>query len=73
MIWIGIVIGIIVMQLATLIAALITNEKEDVWCIFSIFIFYPFIKLLEKIVYKIKERTRKKKLKEKQLTHQHEN
>lgn len=61
MIWIGIIIGIIVMQLASLIIAYATGENTEVWCIFSIFIFYPFIRLLQVVVDKIKRARRKKR------------
>ena len=67
MIWLGITIGIVVMQVATLLIIYITGEKEDVCMIFSIFLFFPFIRLLQKIVVKIKDKKRKKK-----STHQHE-
>lgn len=67
MIWIGIVIGIVIMQLITLIVIYTSNENEDICMIFSIFLFFPFIRLLQKIVVKIKDNKRKKK-----LTHQHE-
>lgn len=66
MIWLGIVIGIVVMQLATLIVAVVTNEREEIYLPFSIFVLFPVIKLLEKIIYKIKERKRQKKLKQQQ-------
>ena len=61
MIWIGIVIGIVIMQLVTLIVIYTSNENEDVCMIFSIFLFFPFIILLQKIVVKIKDNKRKKK------------
>ena len=37
MIWIGIVIGIVIMQLVTLIVIYTSNENEDVCMIFSIY------------------------------------
>ena len=61
MVWIGIVIGIVIMQLVTLIVIYTSNENEDVCMIFSIFLFFPFIILLQKIVVKIKDNKRKKK------------
>ena len=61
MIWIGIVIGIVIMQLVTLIVIYTSNENEDICMIFSIFLFFPFIRLLQKIVMKIKDNKRKKK------------
>ena len=67
MIWLGIIIGIVVMQLGTLIVIYVSNENDDVCMIFSIFLFFPFIILLQKIVIKIKDSKRKKR-----LTHQHE-
>ena len=67
MIWIGIVIGIIVMQLVTLIVIYVSSENHDICVIFSIILFFPFIRLLQKIVGKIKDNKRKNR-----LTHQHE-
>ena len=67
MLWLGIIIGIVVMQLATLVVIYASNENDDVCVIFSIFLFFPFIRLLQKIVRKIKNSKRKKR-----LTHQHE-
>lgn len=67
MIWLGIIIGIVVMQLVTLIVIYASNENDDVCVIFSIFLFLPFIRLLQKIVRKIKDSKRKKI-----QTHQHE-
>lgn len=61
MIWIGIIIGVVIMQLASLIIAYATGENTEAWCIFSIFIFYPFIRLLQIIVDKIKKARRNKR------------
>lgn len=63
MIWLGIVIGIVVMQLVTLMIICISHEDEVVSMVFSVFLFYPFILLLRKIVISIKDRKRKKKQK----------
>ena len=61
MIWIGIIIGVVIMQLASLIIAYATGENTEAWCIFSIFIFYPFIRLLQIMVDKIKKARRNKR------------
>ena len=63
MIWLGIVIGIVVMQFITLMIIYISHEDEVVSMVFSVFLFYPFILLLRKIVISIKDRKRKKKQK----------
>lgn len=59
MIWLGILIGIIAMQLATLIIAYVTRENENLIIIFSIFLFYPLIRLLQIIIQWSKNRNRK--------------
>lgn len=56
MIWLGIAIGIFVMQLATFVIAWITQENENVLIPFSVFIFYPFVLLINKIVKTIKHK-----------------
>ena len=69
MIWLGIFIGIIVMQLANFILLIITKENEYILLPFSIFAFMPFVMIIRSIIGMIKNR---KKRKLKQLTHQHE-
>lgn len=64
MILLGIVIGIIIMQILNLIIIYATKENEEICIIFSIFLFFPFILLLQRIIIKIKDRKRKKRLKE---------
>lgn len=61
MIWIGIIVGVVVMQLATLMIVYATGEDEDVVIIFSVFIFYPIIRLLQIIIDKIKRVRRRKR------------
>ena len=63
MIWLGIVIGIIVMQLMTYILAFITDENLDVVVPFSVFVFYLMMLPIYKLVRVIKRHKRKNKLK----------
>ena len=56
MIWLGIVIGIFVMQLATFIIIWATRENEYVVIPFSVFIFYPFVRLINLIIKTIKHK-----------------
>ena len=78
MFWIGMIIGIFVMQLATFITCFVTQEKEDIVIPFSVFIFYPIVCLVNKIIRTIKHKRWVKRQLEKlnngnnQLTHQHE-
>ena len=70
MIWLGIFIGIIIMQLASFILLIITKENEYVLLPFSIFAFLPFVMIIRSIIGMIKNR---KKRKLKQLNHKQEN
>ena len=56
MIWIGIFIGILIMQLASFILLVITKENEYVLLPFSIFAFMPFIIITRCIIGMIKRR-----------------
>ena len=56
MIWLGIVIGIFIMQLATFIIIWATRENEYVVIPFSVFIFYPFVRLINLIIKTIKHK-----------------
>lgn len=58
-IWLAILLGIILMQLSTLIVAIITNENEDTVIIYSIFLLYPII-LLVRAIYKLKCKIKRK-------------
>lgn len=61
MIWLGIVIGVVIMQLLNLLIICVTQENEKICIIFSIFLFFPFILLLQRIIIKIKDRKKKKR------------
>lgn len=56
MIWLGMFIGIFIMQLATFIVVFVTQENEDVVIPFSVFIFYPFVLMINKSVKTIKHK-----------------
>lgn len=60
MIWLGVIIGIVIMQIATLWVAYLTNENEDILIPFSVFIFYPIILLLQKAIQWFRKKKRRK-------------
>lgn len=60
MIWLGVIIGIVIMQIATLCVAYLTNENEDILIPFSVFIFYPIILLLQKAIQWFRKKKRRK-------------
>lgn len=59
MIWLGIVVGVVIMQLITLVIIYISHENEVVSMVFSVFLFYPFILLIHKITVCIKDREKR--------------
>lgn len=59
MIWLGIAVGVVIMQFATLIIIYISHENEVVSMIFSVFLFYSFILLIYKVVTCIKKKKQK--------------
>lgn len=63
MIWIGILIGIVVMQLSMLIMCWAFKENEEIVLPFSVFLFFPLVLLINKICYMCREKKRQKALK----------
>lgn len=64
MIWIGILIGVAVMQLSMLIMCWVFEEKKEeiVW-LFSVFLFYPLVLLINNLCYICREKKRQRALK----------
>lgn len=66
MILVGIVIGVAVMQLSILIISLVFNEKEEIVLPFSVFLFYPLVLLINKLVYLSRKEKRQRLLKKRE-------
>ena len=61
MFWIGIVVGIVAMQLFTYLLAYITDENLDIVVPFSVFIFYLLMMPISKLVIVIKRKFKEKR------------
>ena len=61
MFWIGIVVGIVTMQLFTYLLAYITDENLDIVVPFSVFIFYLLMMPISKLAIVIKRKFKEKR------------